>query len=148
MTIVSGFVRADRFQEIDGCPLVDAAASAMDESACAACPFNVLKPGAARIGCVLHTPFRGYQKALEHIERVAGAARRAQLERTLEAQSAAGLPVEELPSLAALAANAWDLVGSDAELRDAIAGLRLFTEGGLRLAEPVQVFSSFNIGGR
>lgn len=148
MTIVSGFVRAERFHEVEGCPLADPAASDVDESACAGCPFNVLKPGAARIGCVMNTPFRGYQKALAHVERIAGPERRQELERALSAQSAAGLSAGELPALAALAARAWDLVGSDPEERDAVACLRLFAEGGVRLGEAVQLFSPYNIGAR
>lgn len=148
MTIVSGFVRAERFHEVEGCPLADPARSDIDESACAGCPYNVLKPGAARVGCVLHTPFRGYEKALAHVERIAGLERRAELEKTLSAQTAAGIPTERLPELAALAARAWDLVGSDPEERDAVACLCLFFEGALRLGEPVQLFSSYNIGAR
>lgn len=145
LTIVSGFVRADRFAEVEGCPLIDPAAAVIDEQACGACPYNVLKPGAARIGCLLNTSFRAYEKALAHVERVAGAEQRAQLERALQGQPDQGLPMEALPALAALGERAWDLVGNDPELRDAIACLRLFAEGGLRLGEPVQLFSSFNI---
>lgn len=140
MSIVSGFARADRFSEVEGCPLAGPARSTIDESACAQCPYNALKPGAARIGCVLHTPYRAYQKLMAQV-----AARPEEGARLLEvcaAQGAEGVAGAALPDVVRIARRAFDLAGNDAELRDAAAGMLLFSEAAQKSGEPIHLFYS------
>lgn len=140
MSILSGFVRADRFSEVEGCPLFGAPRATVDETACAGCPYNALKPGAARIGCVLHTSLRAYDKVMAQVG--ARPDDGARLQEILAAQDGDGVDPAALPDVVRIARRAFDLAGSDPEVRDAAAGLLLLSQAALASGEPVQLFYS------
>ena len=64
MTILSRFVDEDAIhQRVAGCPLASEPPST-DESACASCRFNVVRPNMPRIGCALLTPHDVFERAV------------------------------------------------------------------------------------
>jgi hypothetical protein len=140
--IVSGFARPSRVDEIPGCPL--RAGAAGDEAACAACPYNALKPGASRVGCTLSTGAETYRRALEQLGQLDPAAK----ERLLGVLSAerdtaneVGLPGEALAEVARIAERWWPLVANDAGVQQVVAGMLQFARAGLLTGEPVRILA-------
>lgn len=123
MAILSGLLRTSRFAEIVGCPLDPAAgahapAAGRSEDACRACPYNVLAPGHARVGCTIATPAAHYTQAFEQLRARAPAAA-AEVERLLaEQRSSVDEPLDTAAAarLAALAEHwpAWFEAGTPA----------------------------------
>ena len=141
MSIISRFVRDDRFAEIDGCPM--GSQPAADETACASCPYNVLGPGQPRVGCALSTPFAGYERALQHLAKISGADH-TRLVSILEAERRTGerdgLGPAELTALRDIARRWQGLVSNDEAERHLVTAMLRFSEAGLR-GEPVRILA-------
>jgi hypothetical protein len=140
VAILSRFARDGRVHEIEGCPLVPGDGGS--ESACATCPFNVLKPGASRVGCVVSTSFAAYERALEQLARIDPAGK-SKLEAILEVERTTandiGLDDASLSEIEGIAKKWWPLVGNDLQLQQVVAAMMVFSRAGLRTKEPVRI---------
>jgi hypothetical protein len=150
MGLRSRFLDAHRVHHrVPGCPLAAPpaiGAAAVDERACGACPYNLLAPGRARIGCEVRTPDDVLQAA-----RTALAARGEALARELEALLVTSLSTtgakDDATARRGLAlAELWyeriDRADADADAdaeREVARLLARFFRASLDLGEPVEV---------
>ncbi|MCK6552790.1 hypothetical protein L6R52_43605, partial [Myxococcota bacterium] len=110
MAISSRFLGADAVhRRIDGCPL-SVQPPSEDERACATCPFNVVFPEQAQVGCSIDTPVELFSKAHASLAR-----RDAALAVTFDALRATPGAVDAAIAERWLAvATRWDaLIGDD-----------------------------------
>lgn len=144
MAILTQFLNKDRFAEIKGCPLGPTGGPQADTSACKACPYNALHPGAASVGCVANTKHRDLQRALEHlgkIDRKALSTVEAMLRRERATPEDQGLTREEAEALAAIAKKWATLLANDPGETQLVLTLLRFAEAAAQSGEPVRVLA-------
>jgi hypothetical protein len=140
VAILTGFLRADRKDEIAGCPLNDGG----DESACARCRYNALDPGRARVGCSVQTPVAELGQALTRLHQIDPAAH-ARFVAILEAQQrrpeGQGLYRDELDTLTSIAARWAPLVGNDAGEQHVVALVQRFCAAAKASGEALRILA-------
>lgn len=137
MALRSGFKNEARFADIPGCPL-GPTGEPRDESACAACPYNALSPGAARVGCMMSTPMAVYERSLAHLQRISRADHAALLSLLARGREE-GLDRESLAAVRDIAARWLELVGNDLDEKRLVLGALRFASAGLAMSEPMAV---------
>ncbi len=138
--MLTRFARDERFCEVDGCPLAPTGAG--DEQSCAHCSFNVLAPGSPRLGCVLATPFKGYERALLHLRHLCPADHErllAILEVERRLADGFGLTQDQLTSVRDIAKRWQTLLGNDEVEGHIVTALLRFSEASLATGEPVRI---------
>ena len=143
MAILSGFVREARVEEIAGCPLTPPEAGG-DESSCAACPYNVLNPGHARLGCMVSTPKAVYERSMAHLALISSDDH-AVLQQLLKAERETGMTSGLSPGAVArvheIAEKWWPLVGNDQAERQVVTAILRFCDASLAQREPIKILA-------
>ena len=139
MAICVAFDRAERFEEIPGCPLARAG-DPRDEQACAGCRFNVLHPGAPGPGCHLHVSRAGHDAALAHLAAAAPDGHKKLLAVVEAHRGGAVEDPAELRTVREVAAR-WAGILATPEEHDIVVALTRFSEAALLQREPVRVLS-------
>ena len=143
MAIISGFAREARIDEVASCPLA-AHATLVDESGCAACPFNALNPGHARMGCVLSTPASIYERCMSHLKSISINDYN-ELQTILKAERetgrTSGLGPAAVERLRQIAARWWALVGNDPAEQQVVTAIMRFCDASLAQHEPIKILA-------
>ena len=143
MAIISGFAREARIDEVASCPLA-AHATLVDESGCAACPFNALNPGHARMGCVLSTPASIYERCMSHLKSISindynELQRIVRSERNTDKRL--GLDAVAVGRVRAIAEKWWALVGNDPAEQQVVTAIMRFCDASLAQHEPIKILA-------
>ena len=143
MAILSGFAREARVEEIPACPLSTPNAGG-DEASCESCPYNVLNPGHARVGCVLSTPKAAYERCLTHLKAIS-LGDYTELQKILAAERetgmTSGLSPVAVEQVRKIAEKWWPLVGNDPTEQQVVTAIMRFCDASLARREPIKILA-------